>query len=500
VVATNFASESVNQLTARKKTIGTRYVLAIAFFCAFSLFVLDANRVQSSNPSRVTYPQELGRVTFAFSGDVIPHQAVVESADAEEKIANAPAPTPNTQNAPIASGTAAPSVAPVSAPANGAPDAEAVPPDADGWEALFADVADVFRQADYGFVNLETPVAPDHSLGTKAFMFNAPIALLVALKASGISIVSFANNHVFDQGHAGFNESLGHLKDAGLLYVGSNDSAADAWKPVIVEKDGIKVGWLGMTRWLNGNRNPEKDADPHVAFFPYPGESNGAPGMDEDGVLAAIKAARSQCDFLIVSIHWGIEYSPTPRPEDVDIAHKMLEAGAGAIIGAHPHVLQPIETYLTQDHRKTVIFYSMGNFLSNQSATYVGGMMPDKTGDPRDELVAKFSIMKKDYGPGGIEFELADVGIIPAWGENNRLRVRSGFDKTIFIHPVFMDREIPRIQSRLDELSQPGQDLTVEEKQEFKQLTDQLATLKHRRELLLARTGDDYLIPPPPLP
>ena len=400
--------------TQRKSPAARRYALALIFFCAFSVFILRADHVHGSSPARVTYPQELGRVNFAISGDVIPHQAVVESATAAEKNLSQAAPA---SPAPAAGATAPPETPP--APASPPP---APATDHDGWDALFAGVADVFRQADYGFVNLETPVAPNHSRGTKAFMFNAPIALLESLRASGINIVSFANNHVFDQGYAAFNESLGHLQEQGLLYVGSGDNAEDSWKPVIVEKNGIKVGWLGMTRWLNGNRNPEKDSEPHVAFFPYPGESNGAPGRDEAGVLDAIKAARAQCDFLLISIHWGIEYSPAPRPEDVDMAHKMLEAGAGAIIGGHPHVLQPVETYLTQDHRKTVIFYSMGNFLSNQSASYVGGLMPDKTGDPRDEMVAKFSIVKKDYGPAGIQFELADVGIIPAWGENNRLR------------------------------------------------------------------------------
>jgi len=158
------------------------------------------------------------------------------------------------------------------------------------------------------------------------------VALPQALKASGIKIVSFANNHVMDQGWAGFAESRGHLKDVGLLFAGTSDNAATAWQPVITEASGIKVGWLGMTRWLNGNRNPDKDDQPQVNFFPYQGEAGGAPGADEDAVLAAVKAARAQCDLLVVSMHWGIEYATAPRPEDVDIAHKMLEAGATVIV------------------------------------------------------------------------------------------------------------------------------------------------------------------------
>ena len=204
------------------------------------------------------YPHELAKVSFAISGDVIPHEPVRAAAAAA---------------------------------------ASADPTNSQGWGALFSDVSDVFRGADFGFVNLETPVAPKHSHGSKPFMFDAPIALLDGLKANGIKIVSFANNHVMDQGWAGFAETREHLRDEGILFVGSGDTAAQTWQPVIVEANGIKVGWLGMTRWLNGNRNPDKDDLPHVNFFPYPGESGGAPGMDEAGVLEAIKQARTKCDL-----------------------------------------------------------------------------------------------------------------------------------------------------------------------------------------------------------
>jgi poly-gamma-glutamate capsule biosynthesis protein CapA/YwtB (metallophosphatase superfamily) len=426
----------------------------------------------SAADQRPHYPQELGRVTFAVAGDVIPHQAVQQAAaaaDASVKETQTSSTTP--------------------APTN----------DHGGWDALLSQVADVFQQADFGFVNFETPVAPTHSHGTKSFMFNAPLDLVEALKASGVKIVSFANNHVFDQGHEGFNESLEHLREEGMLFAGAGSNAQTAWQPVIVEKNGVKVGWLGMTRWLNGNRNPEKDDEPHVAFLPYPNESGGAPGMDEDGVLAAIKAARAQCDLLIVSIHWGTEYATAPRPEDYDLAHKMLEAGAGAVIGHHPHVLQPVETYQTSDGRNTLIAFSLGNFLSNQSRYYVNGMMPDQTGDPRDSLMVRFAVVKRDYGPGGIRTELADVGLLPAWGENNYLQLRSGRTKVPMIRPVLIDRELPRLQARLDELNKLGV-LTAEQRQEFVALTEKLNTLQHRRELLLQRTGDEYLIGPPTTP
>ena len=412
----------------------------------------------------VPYPHELAQVSFAVAGDVIPHEPVRAAAAAA---------------------------------------AGADPTNTAGWGALFSDVSDVFHKADFGFVNMETPVAPAHSRGSKPFMFDAPVALIEALKASGIKIVSFANNHVMDQGWAGFNETREHLRDEGMLFAGSGDTAADTFQPVITEANGIKVGWLGMTRWLNGNRNPDKADQPHVNFFPYANEGGGATGADEATVLEAVKQARTKCDFLVVSIHWGIEYAPAPRPEDVDIAHKMLDAGASVVVGHHPHVLQPVETYTTQDGRNTVIFYSLGNFLSNQSRSYVDGLMPDKDGDPRDSMIALFSAVRKDYGPAGIRVELGHVGILPVWGENNRNDMARGLAKTTVIRPVLIDREIPKLQARLDELTKltpSGGKLPAPNDKEFIEVTNQLKLLTDRRALLLIRTGDDYVIDPPKLP
>jgi poly-gamma-glutamate synthesis protein (capsule biosynthesis protein) len=371
-----------------------------------------------------------------------------------------------------------------------------------GWSALFSDVSDVFKSADFGFVNLETPIAPAHSHGSRPFLFDAPIALIDALKTNGVKIVSSANNHVMDQGLAGFAETREHLRERGMLFIGSGDTAQKAWQPLVVETNGIKVGWLGMTRWLNGGRNPDKDDQPHVNFFPYLNDSGGAPGMDAAGVLEAVKQARLKCDFLVVSIHWGVEYAPAPKPEDVEIAHKMLDAGASVIVGHHPHVLQPVETYRTQDGRNTVIFYSLGNFLSNQSRNYVDGLMPDTNGDPRDEMIGLFSAVRKDYGPAGTRVELGHVGVLPVWSENNRHELASGQAKAPVIRPVLIDREIPRLQARLDELSKQSQSatqLTATQKREFIEVTNQLKLLADRRRLLIERVGDEYITGPPRL-
>jgi poly-gamma-glutamate synthesis protein (capsule biosynthesis protein) len=168
--------------------------------------------------------------------------------------------------------------------------------------------------------------------------------------------------------------------------------------------------------------------------------------------------------------------------------------------------LQPVETYKTADGRNTVIFYSLGNFLSNQSRTYVDGLMPDKDGDPRDSMIGLFSAVRKDYGPGGVRVELGHVGILPVWGENNRNDLASGRTKTPVIHPVLIDREMARLQTRLDALSKiadahkanaSAPALTAEEQKEFVELTNQLKVLDDRRQKILERTGDEYVVDPP---
>jgi hypothetical protein len=199
------------------------------------------------------------------------------------------------------------------------------------------------------------------------------------------------------------------------------------------------------------------------------------------------------------------------------------------VVGHHPHVLQPIETYHTQDGRNTVIFYSLGNFLSNQSRTYIEGLMPESNGDPRDSMIGEFSAVRRDYGPAGVRVELGHVGILPAWGENNRNEIATGRTKTPIIRPILIDREVPQLEAAIDELtgkagkypvssgsasaSQPVEapppktdanagaaGLTPEQKKQFIELTTRLKLLTDRRAQILARTGDEYVTAPPKPP
>jgi hypothetical protein len=122
-------------------------------------------------------------------------------------------------------------------------------------------------------------------------------------------------------------------------------------------------------------------------------------------------------------------------------------------------------------------------------------------------MIGLFSAVKKDYGPAGVRVEVGHVGILPVWGENNRNDLASGKSKTTIIRPLLIDRALPVLQARLDELTkisqagqgpnQAGSGLNGEQKKEFIAVTNKVKLLTDRRALLLARTGDEYLTDPP---
>jgi hypothetical protein len=123
-------------------------------------------------------------------------------------------------------------------------------------------------------------------------------------------------------------------------------------------------------------------------------------------------------------------------------------------------------------------------------------------GDPRDELIGEFSAVRKDYGAGGlksgVKIELANVSILPVWGENNHNELGSTA-KTPVIHPVLMDREIPALESRIAELTKV-EGASAMQKQELSSATSRLHLLEARRKLLLERTGSAFLIAPLAIP
>jgi poly-gamma-glutamate synthesis protein (capsule biosynthesis protein) len=222
------------------------------------------------------------------------------------------------------------------------------------------------------------------------------------------------------------------------------------------------VAFLGFTARFNQNLDSDDPKAPRI---------NPA---DPDAMRAAIASARKQAELVVVSIHWGTEYAKEPDPGEAELAHSLVDAGAGLILGSHPHVLQALEIYPAEDGRLALIAYSLGNFVSNQSRNYVPGVSPDSQADTRDGALLEITLVKRQYAAGPPRVELGPVTYLPLWTENNNLqRARSKkippriqvveIDKvmaeaqtglaTALAAKIPDDKAVARLQSRLDFLA-----------------------------------------------
>ncbi|MDP3013899.1 MAG: CapA family protein, partial [Candidatus Subteraquimicrobiales bacterium] len=226
------------------------------------------------------------------------------------------------------------------------------------YSALFENLG-ILKKADIAFANLEGPASDQGKDLRNLYSFRMDPSVIPALKGAGLSIVSVANNHVGDWGTSAFIDTLARLRENEILYTGGGENRKEAEQPAIIEKYGIKIGYLGFSdkgpEWMRATE-------------------------DQAGILLAnnprfseiIKNASSQVDYLIVSFHFGEEYQTKHNERQEYLAHKAIDSGAKIIIGHHPHVIQDTEVYkngscLAEASCKGgFIAYSLGNFIFDQ--------------------------------------------------------------------------------------------------------------------------------------
>jgi len=209
-------------------------------------------------------------------------------------------------------------------------------------------MAPILQRADVTVANLETTIGNTGAKVPKKFNFQSNVSLLRAVKTAGVDIVSVANNHSYDFGAAGFQSTILNLLATGLTPVGGGADAAHAYAPAIVDVRGTKVAIVGIA--VIG------PPDAGRATATRAGTTN---GRDVNATLAAIRAARAQAPIVVAFMHWGVELASCPTAEDRSLAQKLLDAGATAVIGSHPHVLQG----QSSPTPGKLIAYSMGNFV-----------------------------------------------------------------------------------------------------------------------------------------
>ena len=220
-----------------------------------------------------------------------------------------------------------------------------------GVEYLFEEVTPVFREADAVVVNLECPLTDTISPVNKKYIFRADARWAKDLKAVGITHAAMANNHTNDQGRRGLQATAQHLADAGITPLGYGRNFKEQMSPVLIEKDGITVALFNATTLTIENwcRIDDKPG------FAQPTENE---LLDEIGDFHH----KNPDIHIVVVLHWGVEFQPYPSIRQRALANKLSEAGVAAVIGHHPHILQPIDTIGTMP-----VYYSIGNFVFDQN-------------------------------------------------------------------------------------------------------------------------------------
>ncbi|HJW81294.1 MAG TPA: CapA family protein [Acidiferrobacterales bacterium] len=217
---------------------------------------------------------------------------------------------------------------------------------ANGYDYAFAEVRRFFKGAHIVIGNLEGPLttrgAPEQD---KTYVFRSPPDKVgQALRNAGFTAVSLANNHTLDFGADGLASTIEALDAVGIAHIGAGPNLKGARKPVILEAAGTRVALLAYSLTL-----PEH----FYAEANKPGTAFG----HEAHVRADVAAARNQADVVLVSFHWGQEGKTTLREYQTRLGRVAIDAGAAAVFGHHPHILQGIEHY-----KGGVILYSLGNF------------------------------------------------------------------------------------------------------------------------------------------
>ncbi|MBI4872688.1 MAG: CapA family protein [Candidatus Riflebacteria bacterium] len=289
------------------------------------------------------------------------------------------------------------------------------------FRSLWRQVAPLLAAADIAYANLEGPTAagvtpdgeecsdpglvPDgHVYSSDPSALNYPPALLRDLAASGIDLVSTANNHALDRGSLGVERTLEAARLAGLSTSGTRAETTSSCYTMVTTR-GFRLAWLACTFHTNGYA----DQDDQVQYCTR--------DLDSTVELVRSLAGRRDVDAVLVTPHWGPEYQTRPDARQVRFAHAVLEAGALAVIGAHPHVLQPPEKVLTRDGRETLVAYSLGNFVSGQlglaratSALLHLELARDRQGLTRIRE-AVFVPLVMRHAPGASEVLLADPSV-----------------------------------------------------------------------------------------
>jgi poly-gamma-glutamate synthesis protein (capsule biosynthesis protein) len=219
-----------------------------------------------------------------------------------------------------------------------------------GADYVMKDLKKVLKPADVAFFNAEGPYSDTGTPATwKDVIFRGNPRLVPAMAKAGVDVVTMANNHCLDYGSAALLDSIRRFGANDIQVVGAGRNYSAAWKMRYVERDGVKIGFMGWTDIMPPGFAATKTGAGAAVGPMWSGGAN---------VVKAIRAAARKVDILVASYHWGVEGQHYPIPQQIQSAHAAIDAGADLVMSHHPHWLQGIERY-----HGGLIMYSFGDLV-----------------------------------------------------------------------------------------------------------------------------------------
>lgn len=224
---------------------------------------------------------------------------------------------------------------------------------ANGYDYAWEGLGGIFNDDDLTVINLECAPSDLGTAEPKEFVFRCPTESLPSIAGAGVEVANLGNNHSGDYGKEALVDGRTQLISAGVVAVGAGADSAEAGEPAIFEANGWTVAVVGFGGVM-----------PHQGWVAGEGHPGMRDGDDIPSIVAAVEKAAEMADVVVVSIHWGVELDTEPRPEDVERARAMIDAGANVIFGHHAHRLQPFEIL-----DGSAVFWGLGNFVWPRHST-----------------------------------------------------------------------------------------------------------------------------------
>ncbi len=212
------------------------------------------------------------------------------------------------------------------------------------------------RSADLTVGNLESTLSDDGAPRQGDDSFAADPAVVQALAAAGFDVLSLANNHTGDYGDGALRQTLRRLDRSPIRTVGAGRDADDAWRPVVVRRDGLRVGFVAFN--AIGETPRATRSQPGAAEVRMQPRTGPLDARDLRRLTNTIEDLTAQADVVIGLPHWGDQYTNVPVPDQRRVGEAMLDAGADLVVGGHPHWVQGIQT-----HEGRMVVHSLGNFI-----------------------------------------------------------------------------------------------------------------------------------------